>query len=80
MVKTSDQPLVMAGPVLRMSMLAPKPLPPVHVGHVAVIWQPGDCAYALDAVPNNKPNAASNWRDQLRGAGRLNERDMIGFS
>jgi hypothetical protein len=36
MVKTSDQPL-MAGPVLRMSMLAPKPLPPVHVGHVAVI-------------------------------------------
>jgi hypothetical protein len=46
---------------------------------VAVIWQPGDCAYAPDAIAN-KPNAANNWRDQVRGAGRLNERDMIGFS
>src|SRR5688572_21509785 len=33
-LNTRLQPLVMAGPVLRMSMLAPKPLPPVQLGQV----------------------------------------------
>src|SRR5690242_14236014 len=66
-LNTSVQPFVMAAPVFRMSILAPKPLPPTQVGQVKVMLQLALCACAADALAII--NAATN--------NRRYERDMM---
>ena len=57
-LNSSVQPLVMAAPLLVMTMLAPKPLPPSQL-FVYVTWQAGACATAVIELSASAQTAAA---------------------
>src|SRR5687768_14322123 len=64
----------MAGPVLRISMFAPKPLPPDH-DTVYVTWQPALCANAPGDMSSETNAAAHNH--SLGHSAEVHDRHMM---